>query len=89
MSKTDHRAVKTLHGLLQERFPLAFPQHYDDLRPLKIGILADLIERLPGFDLTALRRALANHASRDGYLLALLHGRGIGATIWTASRRAP
>ncbi len=76
MSKTDHRAVKTLHGLLQERFPLAFPQHYDDLRPLKIGILADLIARLPGFDPTALRRALANHTSRDGYLLALLHGRG-------------
>lgn len=76
MSKTDHRAVKTLHGLLQERFPQAFPKNYDDLRPLKTGILADLIARLPGFDPTALRRTLANHASRDGYLLALLHGRG-------------
>ena len=76
MSQTDKHAVNAIHAILRERFPLAFPQHYDDLRPLKIGILADLIARLPGFDPTALRRALANHTSRDGYLLALLHGRG-------------
>ncbi len=76
MSKSDHRAIQTLHGRLQERFPLAFPKHYDDLRPLKIGILADMIARLPDADPTALRRALANHTSRDGYLLALIHGRG-------------
>ncbi len=31
MSKSDHRAIQTLHALLQERFPLAFPKHYDDL----------------------------------------------------------
>jgi len=76
MSKSDHRAIQILHGRLQERFPLAFPKHYDDLRPLKIGILADVIEQLPDVDPTALRRALANHTSRDGYLLALIHGRG-------------
>ncbi len=76
MSQTDKHAVNAIHAILRERFPLAFPNNYDDLRPLKIGILADLIARLPGFDPTALRRALANHTSRDGYLLALLHGRG-------------
>ena len=76
MSKSDHRAINALHGLLQERFPQAFPNNYDELRPLKTGIHADLIARLPGFDPIALRRALANHTSRDGYLLALLHGRG-------------
>ncbi|MCP5451872.1 MAG: hypothetical protein H6972_15255 [Gammaproteobacteria bacterium] len=76
MSKSDHRAVKTLHARLQERFPQAFPKNYEAIRPLKIGILADLIERLPDFDPTALRRALANQTSRDGYLLALVHGRG-------------
>ncbi len=76
MSKSDHRAIQALHGRLQERFPLAFPKHYDDLRPLKIGILTDVIARLPDADPTALRRVLANHTSRDGYLLALIHGRG-------------
>lgn len=76
MSKSDHRAIQTLHNRLQERFPLAFPKHYDDLRPLKLGILTDVIEQLPDVDPTALRRALANHTSRDGYLLALIHGRG-------------
>ncbi len=76
MSKSDHRAIQTLHNRLQEQFPLAFPKHYDDLRPLKLGILTDVIEQLPDVDPTALRRALANHTSRDGYLLALIHGRG-------------
>ena len=76
MSKSDHSAIQSLHGRLQERFPLAFPKHYDDLRPLKLGILTDVIEQLPDVDPTALRRALANHTSRDGYLLALIHGRG-------------
>ncbi len=61
MSKSDHRAIQTLHALLQERFPLAFPKHYDDLRPIKLGILTNLITRLPDVDPTALRRALANH----------------------------
>ena len=41
-----------------------------------IGILADVIERMPGFDPVVLRRVLANHTRRDGYLLALLHHRG-------------
>ena len=64
MSKSDHRAIQTLHGRLQERFPLAFPKHYDDLRPLKIGILTDVIKQPPDVDPTALRRALANHIER-------------------------
>ena len=76
MSQTDKRAVNTIHAILRDRFPLAFPKDYDAIRPLKIGILADAIARMPGFDPVVLRRALANHTSRDGYLLALIHGRG-------------
>ena len=76
MSKSNHRAIQTLHSRLQERVTLAFPKNYDDFRPLKIGILTNLIIRLPDVDPTALRRALANHTNRDGYLLALIHGRG-------------
>ena len=76
MSKSDKRAVHTIHAMLMERFPKAFPQDYDAIRPLKVGILADVIERMPGFDPVVLRRALANHTQRDGYLLALLHHRG-------------
>ena len=76
MSQTDKRAVHALHALLIKRFPEAFPKDYDAIRPLKLGIHADLIARAPDLDPVLLRRALANHASRDGYLLALIHGRG-------------
>lgn len=76
MSKSDHRAIQTLHSCLQERGSLAFPKNYDDFRSLKIGILAGVIARLPDVDPTALRRALANHTRRDGYLLVLIHGPG-------------
>ena len=76
VSQTDKRAVQAIHTLLMDRFPHAFPQDYDAIRPLKVGILADVIARLPGCDPVLLRRALANHTRRDGYLLALIHGRG-------------
>lgn len=76
MSQTDKRAVSVVHALLIQRFPKAFPKNYDALRPLKLGIHADLIARAPDLDPVLLRRALANHAQRDGYLLALIHGRG-------------
>ena len=48
----------------------------DDIQSLKVGILADVIARMPGFDPVLLHRALANHTHRDGYLLALIHIRG-------------
>jgi ProP effector len=76
MSQSDKRTVNALHALLRERFPKAFPKDYDAIRPLKIGIHADLIQRLPEVDPGLLRRALANHTDRDGYRLALIHGRG-------------
>ncbi len=76
MSQSDKRAVNAVHALLIRRFPKAFPKNYDDIRPLKTGIHADLIKLLPDVDPALLRRALANHTSRDGYLLALVHGRG-------------
>ena len=75
MSQTDKRAVHALHALLIQRFPNAFPKDYNAIRPLKLGIHADLIARAPDLDPALLRRALANHTQRDGYLLALVHGR--------------
>ena len=76
MSTRDKRDVTALHRQLMDRFPKAFPKDYDALRPLKLGIHADVLQRWPEVDPVLLRRALANHTSRDGYLLALLHHRG-------------
>lgn len=76
MSTSDKRAVSEIHRLLMERYPKAFPKNYDLIVPLKTGVLADLSQRLPEVDPTLLRRALANHTARDGYLLALIHHRG-------------
>lgn len=64
MSQTDKRAVQAIHTLLMDRFSHAFPQDYDAIRPLKVGILADVIARLPDCDPVLLRRALANHTHR-------------------------
>jgi sRNA-binding protein len=75
-SPIDQRAVDTLHAMLKDRFPLAFPRDYDALCPLKVGILADPIARMPGFDPVVLCRTLANPTRRDGYWLASIHGRG-------------
>ena len=67
--------VQRLHAFLMERFPAAFPKDYDAIRPLKIGILADLLTRLGDtVDRKLLNCAVANQTSRDGYLLAVLHG---------------
>lgn len=75
MSKAQ---VKQVHALLMERFPAAFPRDYDAIRPLKVGIDQDLMARLgTAVDPQLLRRALANHTERAGYLLAVLHGPGV------------
>ncbi|HRX61318.1 MAG TPA: ProQ/FINO family protein [Candidatus Competibacter sp.] len=76
MSQTDKRAMSAVHALLIQRFPNALPKDYDAIRPLKIDVHTDLIARAPDLDPVLLRRALANHTQRDGYLLALIHGRG-------------
>jgi len=76
MSATDKRAVQAVHALLRERFPKVFPSDYDAIKPLATGIQDALRQRLPEVDVDLLRRALANHTQRDGYLLALIHGRG-------------
>ena len=76
MSKCDKQTVSVIHALLMNRFPKVFPKDYDQIKPLKIGIHADLVRHLPEIDATLLRRALANHTTRDGYLLALIHHRG-------------
>ena len=76
MSRRDKREVNAVHRLLMERYPKTFPKNYDLIVPLKTGVLADLTQRLPDVNPTLLRRALANHTARDGYLLALIHHRG-------------
>jgi sRNA-binding protein len=76
VSQTDQRAVRAIHAWLMDRFPLAFPKDYDAIHPLKVSILANVIAPMPGFDPVLLRWALANPTRRDGYLLALIHGRG-------------
>ncbi len=69
----------TLHRLLMERFPKAFPKDYDAILPLKLDIDVDIRERLiqqgEPVDPDLLRRVLANHTGRAGYLLALIHRR--------------
>jgi sRNA-binding protein len=70
--------VRQIHALLMERFPVAFPRNYDAIRPLKVGIEQDLTACLGNaVDPRLLRRALANHTERAGYLLAVLHGPGV------------
>ena len=76
MSTRDKQTVNAIHALLRDRFPKAFPKDYDQIKPLKTGIHADLVRHLPEIDTTLLRRTLANHTARDGYLLALIHHRG-------------
>jgi sRNA-binding protein len=76
---TAKKHVQALHALLMDCFPCAFPKDYDDLLPLKLDIDADLRARLIAqgepVDPDRLRRVLANHTGRAGYLLALLHRR--------------
>ena len=60
--------------------PKAFPQDYDAILPLKLDIDVDIRERLihqgEPVDPDLLRRVLANHTGRAGYLLAVLHRPG-------------
>ena len=76
MSTAKQRA-QALHALLMARFPRAFPKDYDALLPLKLDIESDIRTRLAEqgepVDPDLLRRVLANHTGRAGYLLALLH----------------
>jgi ProP effector len=69
--------ARRLHRLLMQRFPKAFPRDYDRIIPLEVDIVEDLVERLgDSVDRTLLKRVLANHTDRAGYLLAILHHRG-------------
>ena len=76
---TARKDATALHRLLMERFPKAFPKDYDAILPLKLDIDVDIRERLiqqgEPVDPDLLRRVLANHVGRAGYLLALIHRR--------------
>jgi len=73
------KEAAALHRLLMDRFPQAFPKDYDAIVPLKRDIDADIRARLLAsgepVDPDLLRRVLANHVGRAGYLLALIHRR--------------
>ena len=77
---TARKQATTLHRHLMARFPKAFPQDYDAILPLKLDIDVDIRERLihqgEPVDPDLLRRVLANHTGRAGYLLAVLHRPG-------------
>lgn len=76
---TAKKQATALHRRLIERFPKAFPKDYDAILPLKLGIEADILLRLAEVgepvDPDLVRRVLANHVGRAGYLLALIHRR--------------
>lgn len=76
---TAKKQATALHRRLMERFPKAFPKDYDAILPLKLGIEADILMRLAEVgepvDPDLVRRMLANHVGRAGYLLALIHRR--------------
>ena len=73
------KQATALHRLLMRYFPSAFPSTYNALLPLKLGIEADILAQLEKrgerVDPSILRRVLANHTGRAGYLLALIHRR--------------
>ena len=76
---TAKKNAAALHALLMDRFPKVFPKDYDAILPLKRDIDADIRDRLLALgepvDPDLLRRVLANHTGRAGYLLALIHRR--------------
>ena len=79
MSLPKKRAT-ALHRRLMDLFPEAFPARYDALLPLKLDIERDILARLVALGEPAeadlLRKVLANHVGRAGYLLSLLHRPG-------------
>jgi sRNA-binding protein len=70
-NKSDPRIII---GILAEKFPLAFFLNGSRRRPLKIGILDDLIIAEPKISRTRLRSALRDYTSSPGYLLACREG---------------
>ncbi|MEZ5602019.1 MAG: hypothetical protein R3F36_14285 [Candidatus Competibacteraceae bacterium] len=85
------KQATALHRLLMERFPKAFPRDYDAISPLKLDIDVTsarlrLIQQGAPVDPDLLRRVLANHVGRAGYLLALIHGATADVSTSTAIR---
>ena len=62
--------MNDLLAILQERYPLAFPQDRNAIRPLKVGIREDIAAAL-GVDQEAVSTALRVWVSRLAYQQAL------------------
>jgi sRNA-binding protein len=60
--------------LLARRFPLAFFVNGERRRPLKIGIIRDLVDADIGIPGTQIRQALAAYTNSPGYLRACREG---------------
>jgi RNA chaperone ProQ/FINO-like protein len=69
--KSDPRIIE----LLARRFPRAFFVNGERRRPLKIGIIRDLVDADIGIPGTQLRQALAVYTNAPGYLRACREGR--------------
>jgi sRNA-binding protein len=68
--KSDPRIIE----LLARRFPRAFFVNGERRRPLKIGIIRDLVDADIGIPGTQLRQALAVYTNAPGYLRACREG---------------
>jgi sRNA-binding protein len=68
------RAKLALITTLTERFPKAFPADPQAIKPLKIGIDADIRKACPELNEKLLRQVLAGHTQRYSYLKALARG---------------
>ncbi len=65
---------KALIEALATKFPKAFPADPQAIRPLKIGIDADIRKACPDLDEKLLQQVLASHTQRYSYLKALARG---------------
>ena len=54
----EKKAQRELLEVLRERWPLAFPQDYRQIRPLAIGIKRDIVVHLPQYSLLRISAAI-------------------------------
>jgi ProP effector len=67
------RAMET-RSVLAKHFPKCFADFKQPKRPLKIGIVSDIIAALPDFDRHDLINAVTNYCNGKSYHAAMLEG---------------
>ncbi|CAK0740526.1 ProP effector [Gammaproteobacteria bacterium] len=68
-------ANREFYPILFERFPAAFTETLEQIKPLKIGIHEDLAATLPNLDPKIIPKLLHNYCGKSRYLVALAEGR--------------